>query len=319
MDPNPPPRISVQRAPAGTKRSLVQQYVRHRALFFLLIPGLAYYVIFHYLPIYGLQIAFKEYFILRGIWGSPWVGLENFREIFSIGSFWEVLRNTVFISALNIVFGFPAPIILALLINEIPDGIFKRSTQTVTYLPHFVSWVILGGLFKQFLSPSMGPINQFIRSLGAEPIFFLGDPRYFVMTLVVTHIWKGIGWGSIIYLAALSGIDPGLYEAATIDGASRFQRVIHITIPSLTPVITIMLIFALRGIIIDDFDQIFNLYNPAVYSVGDVLSTYVYRKGLIELKYSFATAVGLFKNIVALAFILAANWIAKRTNDYGIW
>lgn len=300
-------------------RTLLRRYVTHKELFILLIPGLTYYVIFHYLPIYGLQIAFKDYFVLRGIWGSPWVGLANFREIFSIGSFRQVLRNTIFISALNIIFGFPAPIILALLLNEIRDGVFKKTTQTITYLPHFVSWVILGGLFKQFLSPSMGPINQFIRSIGAEPIFFLGDTRYFVMTLVATHVWKGIGWGSIIYLAALSGIDPGLYEAATIDGASRFQRVKHITIPSLTPVITIMLIFALRGIIIDDFDQIFNLYNPAVYSVGDVLSTYMYRKGLIELRYSFATAVGLFKNIVAFLFILVANWAAKRTNEYGIW
>ena len=268
---------------------------------------------------YGLQIAFKDYLIMRGIWSSPWAGLENFREMFAIGSFWEVLRNTVFISLLKIIFGFPAPIILALLLNEIKSGIFKKTTQTITYLPHFVSWVILGGLFKQFLSPSMGPINEFIKFVGVKPIYFLADSKYFVMTLVITSVWKGIGWGSIIYLAALSGIDPALYEAATIDGASRFQRVKYITLPSLTPVITIMLIFALRGIIMDDFDQIFNLYNVAVYNVGDVLSTYVYRKGLIEMKYSFATAVGLFKTVVGFIFIITANAITKRINEYGIW
>lgn len=306
-------------ATAAIRHPLIKRYIRNRSLFFLLIPGLAYYVIFHYIPIYGLQIAFKNYRLLKGIWHSPWIGFDYFQEMFSMGSFWEVLRNTVFISALKILFGFPAPIILALLLNEITDGLFKKSTQTITYLPHFVSWVILGALFKQFLSPSMGPVNELIRFLGAKPIYFLGDSQYFVMTLVITDIWKGVGWGSIIYLAALSGIDPALYEAATIDGASRLQRVTRITIPSLTPVITIMLIFALRGIILDDFDQIFNLYNPAVYDVGDVLSTYVYRKGLIELKYGFATAVGLFKNIVALFFIITANSIAKRINEYGIW
>ncbi len=301
------------------KLSLRQQYRRHWPLFLLFLPGLLYYVIFHYIPIYGLQIAFKNYVIMKGIWGSAWVGLQNFADVFALGSFWEVLRNTVLISFYKIVFGFPAPIILAILLSELVSTRFKKAAQTISYLPHFVSWVVLGGLFRQFLSPSMGPVNELLELIGREPIYFLADPRYFRGVLVVSSIWKEVGWGSIIYLAALSGIDPQLYEAAVIDGANRFQRIRYVTIPSLTPVITIMLLFSLRGIIVDDFDQIFNLYNPSVYSVGDVISTYIYRVGLIDLRYSFSTAVGMFKNLVAFLIIIVANSVTKRINEYGIW
>jgi putative aldouronate transport system permease protein len=211
------------------------------------------------------------------------------------------------------------PIIFAILLNEIRHIRYKKVTQTLSYLPHFISWVVLGGLFRQFLSPSIGPINIAIKALGFDPIFFLGDPSWFRFTVVVTSIWKGVGWGSIIYLATIAGIDPQLYEAAVIDGAGRFRRVLHITIPSLAPVITIMLIFALRGIVLDDFDQIFNLYNPAVYSVGDVLSTYIYRVGLVNFEFSMSTAVNLFRNLIAFVLIIMANAAAKRINEYGIW
>jgi putative aldouronate transport system permease protein len=301
------------------KPTLLQNYRRHLPLFLLFIPGLAYYVIFHYIPIYGLQIAFKNYLVMRGVWGSPWVGFQNFADVFALGSFWEVLRNTIVISAYKIVFGFPAPIILAILLTELISTKFKKVAQTISYLPHFVSWVVLGGLFRQFLSPSMGPVNELIKAVGGDPIYFLADTDYFRGVLVVTSIWKEVGWGSIIYLAALAGIDPQLYEAATIDGANRFQRIRYVTLPSLAPVITIMLLFNLRGIIVDDFDQIFNLYNEAVYSVGDVISTYIYRVGLIDLRYSFSTAVGMFKNVVAFVIIVVANSITKRINEYGIW
>lgn len=282
------------------------------------IPVL-YYLIFHYYPMAGVQIAFKDYFFLKGIWGSPWIGFDHFEQMFKLSSFKQVLRNTLLISLYKLIFGFPAPIIFAILLNEIRNKYYKKVVQTLSYLPHFVSWVILGGVFMQFLSPSMGPINIVLKSIGIKPIYFLGDASWFRTTLVATSIWKGLGWSSIVYLAALSGINPELYEAAKIDGANKFQQIIRITVPSIVPAITIMFIFAVGAIINDDFDQIFNLYNPAVYSVGDVMSTYIYRYGLENMKYSFATAVNLFKNIIAFALVLMTNAISKRVNDYGLW
>ncbi len=302
------------RAPA-----LLKEYYRYRYLMLLMLPGLAYYVIFHYAPMFGVQLAFKNFVVRKGIWGSPWVGLHYFEVLFKYPSFWEVFRNTIIISAYKISVGFIMPIIFAVLLNEISHMPYKRVTQTLSYLPHFISWVVLGGLLKQFLSPSIGPVNILFKAMGLEPIFFLGDPEWFRFTLVLSSIWKGLGWGSIIYLAAIAGIDPQLYEAAVIDGAGRLRRVLSITVPSLVPVITIMLIFAVRGIVLDDFDQIFNLYNTAVYSVGDVLSTYIYRVGLQNFEFSLSTAVNLFRNLIAFALIILANAVAKRINEYGIW
>jgi putative aldouronate transport system permease protein len=299
--------------------ALAASYWKHRYLFILFIPAIIYYGIFRYGPLYGIQIAFKDFIFRRGITGSPWVGLENFKLLFSMGSFKQVFRNTVIISFLKLVFGFPAPIIFAVLLNEIRAVKYKKFIQTVSYLPHFVSWVILGGVFMQFLSPSTGPVNIILKNVGIKPIYFLANNIWFRPVLVITSIWKGVGWGSIIYLASISGIDPELYEAAEIDGAGRLRKAISITIPSLVPVITIMLIFSVGGIVQDDFDQIFNLYNPAVYSVGDVLSTYTYRVGLIEMKYSFSAAVGLFTNIISFVLILVTNFITKRVNEYGLW
>ena len=285
----------------------------------MFLPGLLYYLIFHYVPIYGVVLAFKEYSFTAGILGSPWTGLENFRDLFSRPSFFQVFRNTMLISFYKLVFGFPAPILLALLLNELRSVMFKRVVQTVSYLPHFLSWVILSGIIVQFLSPSIGPVNLALKAFGLEPIYFLADPKWFRTVLVSTDIWKEIGWGTIIYLAALVGIHPELYEAAKVDGANRFKQVIYVTLPSLYPVMTILLIFAVGRMANDDFDQIFNLYNSAVYSVGDVLSTYTYRAGLVNLEYSFATAVGLFKNIIAFVLVISANWISRKVNDYGLW
>jgi putative aldouronate transport system permease protein len=300
-------------------KQTASKYWQHRYLVILFLPGLIYYAVFCYAPMYGVQIAFKNFIFRLGIMKSPWVGFENFRLLFSMGSFREVFRNTIIISFLKLVCGFPAPIIFALLLNEMRAMRFKKVIQTISYLPHFVSWVILGGLFIQFLSPSTGPINILLKSLGLKPIYFLADKFWFRPVLVATSIWKGVGWGSIIYLASLAGVDPQLYEAADMDGAGRFRKMVNISLPSLAPVITIMFIFAVGGIVKDDFDQIFNLYNPAVYSVGDVLGTYTYRVGLIDMRYSFSTAVGLFTNVISFVLILAANWIAKRINDYGLW
>ena len=294
-------------------------YAKYWQLMMMLLPGVVFFLIFKYIPIYGLQIAFKDFYLLRGIWGSPWAGLKYF-ELFAITpSFALVVRNTLVISFYQLIFGFPSSILLALILNELSRLRFKKIVQTVSYLPHFVSWVVLAGIFFQFLSPSIGPINIILKRLGFEPIFFLGSNTWFVPTLIVTEIWKGIGWGSIVYLAALAGIDPGLYEAAIIDGAGRLQRIWHITLPSLTPVITVMLIFAVGRIINDNFDQIFNLYSPVVYPTGDVVSTYVYRVGLRNMQFSFATAVGLSKNVISFVLIIGANAIAKRINEYGIW
>jgi putative aldouronate transport system permease protein len=301
------------------KNSMFYGYWKHKYLTMLFIPAIVYYIVFHYVPLYGIQIAFKDYIFTKGIWGSKWVGFEYFKELLTLGSFWEVFRNTIIISFYKFVIGFPAPIIFAILLNEIRLIRFKKFVQTVSYLPHFLSWVILGGLFIQFLSPSSGPINMLLQGLGIKPIYFIADPKWFRSVLVSTSVWKGIGWGSIIYLAALSGINPELYEAATIDGANRFHKIRYITLPELAPVITIMLIFALGGLINDDFDQVFNMYNDAVLSTGDVISTYAYRAGLVKMQYSFSTAVGLFKNIISFILVLGTNAIAKRINDYGIW
>lgn len=300
-------------------QSLLMRYWKNRYLALLLLPGIAYYLIFCYYPLFGIQIAFRDFTYNGGIWHSKWVGFQNFIDLFATRSFFEVLRNTLLIGIYKLIFYFPSGIIFAILLSELRSRWFKRTVQTVSYLPHFVSWVILGGLFLQFLSPTTGPVNMLLKLVGIKPIFFLADTAWFRSVLVITGIWKEAGWDSIIYIAAIAGINFEIYESAYIDGANRFQRIRHITLPSIAPVITIMLIFAVGRIVKDDFNQVFSLYNPSVYKVGDVLSTYIYRMGLVDMKYSFATAVGLFKNVVAFIFIIAANSITKRVNDYGIW
>ncbi len=323
-------RTALRAAPRAARRALSQaggpkvpslasRYWKNRYLVALFAPGILFFLVFKYVPIYGLVIAFKDYNFFDGIMKSPWVGLAVFKELFKLRSFAEVFNNTIVISVLQFVFGFPAPIIFALLLNEVRNFRAKKTFQTISYLPHFVSWVILGGIFMQFFSPSIGPINILIKNLGGKPIYFLADPAWFRFVLVVTEVWKSIGWGSIIYLAALSSIDPELYEAAEIDGAGRWVRMRSITLPSLSPVITIMLILAIGKLVNDNFDQVFNLYNPAVYKVGDVMSTYMYRTGLMNMEYSLSTAVGLFKNTISFALVLGANAVAKRINEYGIW
>lgn len=317
--------LSLNKHGSNIKRLLLNQqkefrkYFKYRQLVVLFIPALIYYIVFKYAPIYGIQIAFKDYKIMKGMWESEWVGLQHFKYLFSLGSFWEVFKNTVILSVYKLVFGFPAPILFAILLNEIKNRAFKRTVQTVSYLPHFLSWVILASFFMQLLSPSTGPVNILLKELGMQPIYFVADPKWFRSVLVSTKIWKEIGWGSIVYLAALSNIDPAMYEAAGIDGANRFQKMFYITLPSLVPVITIMLILSIGRMLSDDFEQVMNLYNAAVYRVGDVLSTYTYRTGLVKMRYSVATAVELFKNIIGFTLIITANKVAKRVGEYGIW
>ena len=296
-------------------------YKKHFPLFVMFMPVIAYYIIFRYLPMGGIVLAFKDYKIKDGIWGSEWIGLENFQVAFSAPFFLRALKNSIIISVQKTVFGFPAPIILALMLNEIRHIKYKRVTQTISYLPHFLSWVVLAGLFQNILSPNTGMLNYILVNwFGfAKGIHFLGTASMFRPTLVITEIWKGVGWGSIVYIATISGIDPQLYEAAVCDGASRWQRMTHITLPSLMPTITILLIMNVGGILDAGFDQIFNLYNPAVYSTGDIIDTYVYRLGLGDMRYSFATAVGLFKNVIGFILVIGTNTVAKKINDTGIW
>jgi len=296
-----------------------RNYSRHWYLVLLFIPGILWFVVFRYIPIYGLTLAFRDFSFRAGILGSEWVGLAHFRWLFSLPGFWDVFRNTVIINFYQLFFGFPAPIIFAIFLNEITHLRFKKLAQTISYLPHFLSWVILAGMMVQILSPSTGMVNFLLRAIGMDPIFFLGDPRYFRGVLVFSSIWRSIGWSSIIYLAALSSVNVEMYEAARIDGAKKLQEIWYITLPSISNVITIMLILRAGTLLADNFDQIFNLLNPAVFEVGDVLATYTFRLGIRNMEFSMATAVGLFTNVISFTLVILINAVSKKFNDYGIW
>ena len=287
----------------------------------MFVPVIVYFVIFKYIPMGGIVIAFKNYKISKGIWGSAWCGLDNFTKAFNTPTFARAVGNTLTISGLKLLFGFPAPIILALMLNEVTHLPFKKTVQTITYLPHFLSWVVLAGMFQQLLSPNNGAVNALLKQFFGvqESIYFLGNNKYFRGTLIVTDIWKNVGWSSILYLATISGIDPSLYEAATVDGASRWQCTRYITLPSLVSTIVIMLILSIGSIMDAGFDQVFNLYNSAVYQTGDIIDTYVYRYGLGDMKYSLATAVGLFKNVIAFVLVVGTNLITRKISGEGIW
>lgn len=301
---------------------LRKQISRYKAYYLLILPGILYFVIWHYLPMLGIVIAFKDVSPYGGaaeMLTSPWVGLEHFKKFFRSFYFWNILRNTLNISVQKLIFGFPAPILLALLLNEITNVHYKRVVQTVSYLPHFISSVIMAGLMYNVLSTNGGIVNEVIKLFGGEPIFFLGESRYFVKTLVVSSIWQGVGWGTIIYLAAITGIDSQLYEAARIDGANKLQQVVHITLPGVLGVASIMLIMNLGNILNAGFEQILLLYSPSVYDVADIIDTYVYREGLVNLNYSYSAAVGLFKSVIGLILVLSVNWVIKKSGQSGIW
>ncbi len=307
---------TVKRPGAGYRLS--RALTRYRYLYLLLIPGLVYLIVFCYLPMVGLVIAFQDYKPFLGVWKSKLIGFGNFAYLFRSDQFVSAVWNTFIISGYKIIFGFPVPIIFALLMNEVRSRMLKRSIQTVLYLPHFLSWVIMFGLLFNFLS-EYGPLNQLISSLGGKPIFFLSDARYFRSVVVISDIWKEVGWSAIIYLAALAGISPELYEAATIDGASRFKCILSISLPSILPTITIMLLLRIGGILNAGFEQIINLYNPTVFSVGDIIDTYVYRIGLLQTKFGYSAAAGMFKSVVALILVLSTNHFVKKTEQGGLF
>lgn len=303
----------------GLRPATLRAVKRMRLLYlFLLVPAALVFV-FNYIPIYGILIAFTDFRAADGVFGSPWNNFAHFKLLFNSFSFLRSLRNTLIISISRLILGFPAPILLAILINEVRRLWFKKTIQTISYLPHFMSWVVLASIMFEVFSPQRGIINYFLKLLGHEPIFFLVSKVYFVPILILSGIWQGVGYGSILFLAAISAIDPNLYEAAYMDGANRFQNAVYITIPALRPIIVILFILSLKNILDAGFDQIFNLYSPLVYEVADVLDTYVYRVGLLEFQYGFATAVGLFKNLVGLLLIIFTNTVVQRFSEFGVW
>lgn len=293
---------------------------RELPLHLMLVPGLILIAVFNYTPMAGLIIAFQRFIPSKGMFGEQeWIGFENFSYVFSLPGFSQAMKNTIVIAFWKIVLGLIVPIIFALLLNEIHRNGFKRTIQTVVYLPYFLSWVVLGGIFLDMLSPSSGIVNQIIKAMGGEGIFFLGDNRYFQPTLIVTDIWKNFGYGAIVYLAAILGIDTDLYEAAQIDGANRWKQTWHVTLPGMRMIIVLMLVLSLGNVLNAGFDQVFNLYSKAVYESGDILDTFVYRLGLIDAQYGPATAVGLFKSVISTVFISISYFLAYRFADYRIF
>ena len=292
---------------------------KHKYMYLMMLPMIAYYIIFHYAPMYGASIAFKKFNPMTGILDSPWIGLTHFKQLFSLSKFYEVTWNTIRISFIRIIFGFPVPLIVALMLNEVKSSVLKRSIQTAIYIPHFISWVVLGGILVNLLSTQTGIVNGIIKALGFPAIPFLTSQTYFVPTLVVSMIWKTFGWNTIIYLAALAGVDPQLYEAATVDGAGRWRQLFHITLPCIQSTIIVLLILRIGSIMQAGFEQIFVLYHPGVYRVADIIDTYVYRMGLSEGRFELATAVGLFKSVVNFVMIVMANKLARSWGEQGVY
>ncbi|MFD0867666.1 sn-glycerol-3-phosphate transport system permease protein ugpA [Chlamydia abortus] len=316
----PTPAAKPGRTGIGPARlEVLKRIYSYRSFYLMLLPAILYYLVFHYYPMYGALIAFKQFSITKGITGSAWVGFQHFEYLFGLDKFWQIFWNTIVISLYRLVFGFPLPLIVALLLNEVRKLMFKRTVQTVIYLPHFISWVIMGGLLINLLSVDGGVVNNLIRSLGGQPVGFLIDENYFRGTLVWSMIWKEFGWNTIIYMAALAGVNPQLYEAAVMDGANRWRRVWHITLPCIRSTIIILLILRIGGLMEAGFEQIFVLYHPGVYNVADIIDTYVYRVGLTEGKFSLAAAVGLFKSVINFTLLVIANSLARRMGEQGIY
>ncbi len=288
-------------------------------LYLLLVLPVSYFILFKYVPMYGIVIAFKEYNIFQGVFASPWIGWDAFREVFKSDDFYRALKNTFLLNGFDMIFGFPAPIILAIIINEIKSVKYKRISQTMLYLPHFLSWVIIGGIALQIFAPNFGMIDTIIKSMGFETIPFLTEKWHWLATYTGIGIWQSAGWGMIIYLAAIIGIPSELYEAADVDGAGRLRKIWSITLPAIKPTIIILFILNIGKISMIGFDRPYILGNQLVKDFSDVISTYVYRVGLQSSRYNIATAVGLFQSIVGLVFLSVTNWIANKSGEQGIW
>ncbi|MFE5324050.1 ABC transporter permease [Paenibacillus sp. NPDC056579] len=315
--------------PAGQRRTAQVRYrpaharlrniLRDKWLYFMLLPGVAYFIIFKYVPMYGIVMAFQDYKPYLGFMNSPWVGLKHFERFFSEPQFWMLFRNTVLLALYNLIFFFPLPIVLALMLNEIRLERFKRFIQTLVYVPHFVSWVVVVGIFYMLLTTENGIVNELIFRLTGEKIAFLLEPEWFRTMIVTQSIWKEVGWGTIIFLAALSGVDMQLYEAARMDGAGRWRQLWHITLPAIRSTIVILLILRLGNFLDSGFEHIFLMLAPTNREVGEVFDTYVYVKGLTQAQYSYSAAVGLFKSAVGLVLVLGSNWLAKKFGQEGVY
>ncbi len=288
-------------------------------LHMMLLPGIVLLLLFSYVPMVGIVIAFQQFIPTHGLFGSEWIGWDNFRYAFELPDFRLVMRNTLFISSMKIVAGTIAALITSLLLNEIGRMWFKRGIQTLIYLPHFLSWVILGGILIDILSPSNGIIGQILSSFGLEPVFFLGSNSWFPYVIVISDVWKEFGFSTIVYLAAMTSINPTLYEAARMDGANRWRQTWHITLPGMRPIIILLATLSLGNVLNAGFDQIFNLYSPAVYESGDIIDTMVYRMGLVDFQYGLATAIGLFKSVISFFLISTSYWLAYRFANYRIF
>lgn len=296
-----------------------QKVWRNWQLYLFIAPAFLYFLIFHYGPMYGIQIAFKNYNPVRGVFGSPWVGFDHFVRFFESYYFWDLMWNTLAISLYELAVGFPIPIILALAFNELKHKRFKKLVQTVTYAPHFISVVVMVGMVIAFLSPSTGILIRFVEWMGIDAPSFLTSPAWFKTVYVLSGVWQSAGWGTIIYLAALSGVDPGLHEAAIIDGANRLQRIRHINIPVLVPTMTILLILNMGSLLGVGFEKILLMQNPLNMESSDVISTFVYRSGLENAQYSFSTAVGLFNSVINAFLLVTVNQIVRKTSENSLW
>lgn len=296
------------------------KFKKELPLHLMILPGLIILLLFHYLPMAGIIIAFQKFIPAKGLFGNQkWIGLDNFRYVFQLPNFSSVLWNTINISLMKIALSIFIPIVFAILLNEVKNSGLKRSIQTAVYLPHFLSWVILGGILIDILSPSDGLANKVIKLFGFKAIFFLGDNKWFPYTMVITDTWKEFGYGTIVYLAAITGIDPALYEAAKIDGANRWKQIVNVTLPGMKMVIVLLLVLSLGKLLNAGFDQIFNLYSPPVYQSGDIIDTFVYRIGMLDAQFGVATAVGLFKSVISLLFISVSYYFAYKFADYRIF
>ena len=315
---------TASRIASGTERRQASgetiRYIRKNYdLYLLLLPAMLYYFIFCYIPMGGVMIAFKDYNIFEGIFNSPWAGLKYFHEMVALPQFKNIVRNTLVLNLLSIAVQFPAPIILALLLNEIRQKRFKRVAQSLLYLPHFMSWIILAGIISNLLSPQYGIINHLISFFGGEPIFFMTEPKWWIFVYVISGVWQSVGWGTIVYIAALTGLDPALYEAATIDGANKWKQTIYITIPSLAPTIIIMFILKMGTVVTIGFEQPMALYNPIVSDYAEVISTYTYSEGVEGGKYSVTTAIGLLQSVINMGMVLLTNWMSKKMGGNGLY
>ena len=288
-------------------------------LYLMLVLPMAFFLVFRYVPMTNIVIAFKDYNIFRGVWQSPWVGLKWFSQTFQSRDFYNALRNTLVLNILDLIMGFPAPIILAILLNELSFKKYKKLTQTVVYLPHFLSWIIIAGIAAQLFAPSGGVINIMLGKLGIGPIDFLMKKGMWIGTYIGLGVWKEMGWGTIIYLAAITGINPELYEAAEVDGAGRWRKIWNVTLPGIRSTIVVLLIMKMGVILGSEFDRPYTMANPTVMQVADVISTLVYRVGIRSSQFSFTAAIGLFQSLVCVIFLIAANSIAKKAGERGIW